>query len=283
MKYKARYSAESDIPDDVKAFYVMKDGEWVFNGAEFEGLDALLNPGLAANRDALKVEKQNEHTARKQAEQERDDANNLLTKASKPGTVHMDVAEQKLLDEYKVLGPIKDIKEKLDNEKIVSDKLTLLSTEKEVRQMAKDLGLNEDALVDFKLNSERGRNVILAAVKKKVKNAKGIEEEKLIPVVQITNNIDGKDKVTEKDFSEFAKENHYPEYLMTAIFNRIPETNIKDDKKSKFIAPPSMKEKTGDENSGRVDVKNFITRANDERSTRKVPWSIKSVEEKTET
>jgi hypothetical protein len=281
MKYKAKYSAESEIPADVKAFYILQGGEWVFNGAEFDGLDALLNPGLAANRDAIKAEKKTEHDARVAIEKERDDANVLLAKASKPGTVHMDAADQKLLDEYKEIGPIKDIKEKLDNEKQVVEKLTLLSTEKDVRQLAKDLGLNEDALVDFKLNSERGKNVILASVKQKVKDAKGVETEKLIPVVQVTDTVNGKEVVTNKNFAEFAKENHYPEYLVQAIFNGSAASLDKTDKTKTFRAPPSLSEKTVDDESGsKTSAKKVVDRFNQERSTRKLPWSTPA--EKTE-
>lgn len=272
MKYKAKYGAESDIPADVKAFYILQGGEWIFNGTDFEGLDALLNPGLATNRDNLKAEKKTEHDARVQAETERDAAKAELDKVSKPGTVFMDAADSKLLNDYKALGTVKDVTEKLTNEKEVSTKLSLLNTEKSVRQLAKDLGLNEDALVDFKLNSERGRDVVLKSVKKKVKDDKGKETEKLIPVVEITNNIDGKDVVSTKDFAEYAKENHFPEYLVTAIFNGSVSAETKPDKK-RFAAPPSLGQSTANDGDSKPNVSKVIDRFNAERSTRVLPWS----------
>lgn len=283
MKYKAKYSAESDIPADVKAFYVLKDGEWVFNGTDFEGLDALLNPGLAANRDALKVEKDTVKNERDAAVKERDTAVADLAKASKPGTIFMDAAEKSTLDEYKALGTPKDIKEKLDNEKVASEKLGLLGQEGDIRNLAKATGLNEDALVDFKLNSERGKTLTLGSVKKKVKNEKGVEEEKLVPVIKITDNVNGKEVVTDKDFFEYAKENNFPEYLVTALSNgSASQVDTKAKPEKKFTAPPSMGSKTtGEEEGSRANVNTFIKKSNESRSTRQMPWSKKS--ETTET
>jgi hypothetical protein len=281
MKYKAKYGAESDIPADVKAFYVLKDGEWVFNGTEFEGLDALLNPGLAGNRDAFKAEKLVEKTRADLAEKERDRLQGELNKASKPGTVFMDSEEKKTLDDYKALGTPKDIKEKLDNEKIASEKLGLLSQSDELRLLAKDTGLNEDALLDFKLNSERGKHVVLGSEKRKIKDEKtGKEEEKLVAVVKITNNVNGKEQVETKLFNEYAKENHYPEYLTTALFNQAAPVDDRSTKGKGFVAPPSMSQRTSNEGDSKVDVKKVVGKFNEERSTRKMPWS--TPQEKTE-
>jgi hypothetical protein len=280
MKYKAKYGAESDVPAEVKAFYILQGGEWVFNGSDFEGLDALLNPGLAAKRDTIKDEKVTLKKALDTVTKERDDANELLAKASKPGTVHMDAAEQKTLEEYKALGSVKDIKEKLDNEKVASEKLGRMSQADELRLLAKDTGLNEDALLDFKLNSERGRDVSLASEKRKIKNEKGVEEERLVPVVKITNTVNGKEVVETKLFSEFAKENHYPEYLVTAMFNGPAAQKTDESARKGFHAPPSLGRKTTGEDEGKPDVKKVVNRFNEERSTRKMPWSTP---EKTET
>lgn len=282
MKYKAKYSAESEVPVDVKAFYVLQDGEWVFNGADFEGLDALLNPGLAANRDTIKSEKLTAVAERDVAVKERDAAQAELSKASKPGTIFMSAEDKKALDDYKALGTLKDVTDKLANEQVVSEKLNLFSTEKEVRQLAKDLGLNEDALVDFKLNSERGKNVVIVAETIKVKDEKGKEVERRIPVVQITDNVNGKDKVTTKSFADFAKENHFPEYLVTAIFNA-PAVVEEKSKTKTFVAPPSLVQKSsgnGDD-TGKTDVKKTVARFNEERSTRQMPWSTPKKEETT--
>lgn len=274
MKYKAKYGAESEIPADVKAFYTMVGGEWVFNGAEFSGLAELLNPGLANNRDALKTEKDSAVAAKVAAEKELATAQAELSKVAKPGTIILDAAEHKLLEDYKALGPIKDVQEKLKTGGEAAEKLAIVSQESSIRQLAKSLNLNADALVDFKLNSERGKNVVLAAATKKVKDAKGVETEVNVPVVKITQNVDGKDKESEVEFSKFAADNNYPEYLVAAIFNNAPVVETADTKKKSFQPPTSFTKKVeGTENSKGADVKSFVDRANSERSTRRLPWS----------
>lgn len=278
MKYKAKYSAESEIPADVKTFYVLQDGEWVFNGSKFEGLDALLNPGLAANRDSLKAEKQTVVAERDAVVKERDQLQATVNKLQKPGTIFMSADEQKTLDGYKALGTLEDVKKKLENEKIVSEKLNLFSTEKEIRQIAKRLGLNEDALVDFKLNSERGKDVVLAVETIKQKDAKGVEVEKEIPVVQITDIVNGVEKISTKPFATYAKEKGFPEYLVTAIFNGEKANEDHGKPKNSFFAPPSLKTKAANDDSAKVDVSKVVSRFNQGRSTRKLPWST-AVEE----
>lgn len=274
MKYKAKYGAESDIPAEVKAFYHMQDGEWVFRGSDFDGLDALLNPGLAANRDAIKAEKLTLTTALSVATKERDEAQTALAKASKPGMVTMDAAEQQLLTDYKALGPIKDVQAKIANEAVVSEKLKLVSSEGEIRQLAKDAGLNAEALIDFKLNSERGKNVTLAIGEIEEEDPKTKKKiTKKVPMVVTIDVVNGKDKETKVPFAEFAKTNNYPEYLVQAIFTGSASQEETVTKPKGFVAPPSLGERTAAAEATGTKVSEVVDRFNQERSTRRMPWS----------
>lgn len=275
MKYKAKYGAEADIPDDVKAFYKLIKGEWVFDWEEFEGLDAVTNPSLAANRDTILEEKKNMATAKKAAEDRVSELEGEVNKLKKPGTVIMTADDQKVLDNYKELGTVDDIKAKLENEATLTTKLSVVETKDELRSLAKQLKLNEDALIDFKLNSERGKDVKLRVGKKKVKDKDNKEVEHDALMVVVTDSVNGKDKETEKDFNDYAKEKNYPAYLVNAIFDSGEETKKSDTKKTSFYVPKTTKESTKTADSQTSLAKTLSEKYNKDRSTRKLPWSTK--------
>ena len=66
MILKTKYDKESEIPDELKPYYVQVGDEWVFDGADQIAAD--LNPQLAKNRDDLLRENGELKTAKETAE-----------------------------------------------------------------------------------------------------------------------------------------------------------------------------------------------------------------------
>ncbi|MGB4825061.1 MAG: hypothetical protein WBP82_09185 [Leuconostoc mesenteroides] len=271
MKYKAIYDAESDVPAEVKAFYKLKDGKWVFDGADFDGLAGLLNPGLEANRsdihDQLTAQKTKVTTLTTQLS----DAQKKVKDLEKHGTVAITEAEKADFDKYKSFGAVKDIEEKLQSGNEAIEKVSKFETEKEIRELAKVTAVNADALVDFKLYNERGRDIELSKEKKKVKKGNK-EEERWVLVVVKTDKVNGEDKKTNTSFSEFVTEKSFPDYLVKGILQEEVKSDKTDrDKRTSFRLPDSIREKTEDDNTKVVKKVN-----NKVRDTRQLPWMKKS-------
>lgn len=269
MKYKAKYGAESEIPAEVKSFYIMQGGEWVFQGTEFEGLAELLNPALAVNRDNILEEKRLAVEARKIAEQKVISLEQEVGTLKQPGMIAITPDEKKILDEYKEIGPVKDIKSKLEDAENVKGQLATVNTREEVRTLAKDLGLNEDALIDFRLNHALGRDLNLATIERKEKNEKGEEVKKKLLAVKTSTNENGQAKESVTDFNEYATQKAIPKYLVDQIYNATSEVQPKQ---KQFRTAASMSSKTETSDSG-TTAKTKTQGFNERRSTRQLPWS----------
>ena len=272
-KYKAKYDAESDVPDEVKPFYKVKDGKWIFEGGEFDGLAELLNPGLATNKEAILQEKRTAVEAKELAEAAVTRLEAEVKTLKKPGTVAISDSDFADYNSYKELGPVKDIKTKLDNEQVLTQQVATISSKEEIRTLAKKLNLNEDALIDLKLNQERGKGLEFAAVKFKTKDDKGTEVEEEDLAIVITQTVDGKEKKKETRFSEYAKSNNYPDYIVDAIYKNGNGKEEETTKKSPFKMPRTITSKTEDDDANKSSTSQRVQKFNERRSTRKMPWS----------
>jgi hypothetical protein len=275
MKYKAKYGAESEIPAEVKAFYTMQGGEWVFQGSEFEGLPELLNPSLAKNRDDILEEKRVAIEAKKLAENKVIDLEREVGTLKQPGTIAISPDEKKAFDEYKEIGPVKDIKAKMEDLNNVTGQLAQISTREEVRTLAKNLKLNEDALIDFKINHALGKDLNLTTIERKKKDDKGQEVKESILAVKTSTNENGTAKESITDFSEYATQNKFPQYLVDQIYNA---TAGPAEEKKKFRTAASMSSKTESSDDSNV-VKSKTQSFNERRSTRQLPWSTNNKSE----
>lgn len=283
MKWKAQYDAESDVPDEVKQFFKLEKGKWVFDN-QFEGLAEMLNPALEANKNQILEEKRRAVEAKEKADQrvqtqdiEIQRLEGEVKKLQQPGTVAISDSDNKMFEEYKELGAPKDIKTKLDNEVALANKLTGIETREEIRTLAKKLGLDEDALVDFKLNNERGKELQLKTITRKEKDNSGKEVEKELLAVVETDTVNGKAKEIVTEFSEYATQKNFPKYLVDAIFNASGEK--RESRQSGFRTTPSMRSKT--ESAG--DTESIVSKKtklfNERRSTRQLPWSAQKKSE----
>jgi hypothetical protein len=275
MKYKAKYDAESDVPQELKDLYKLEGGKWVFHGEEFEGLAELLNPALATNKENILNEKRIAVEAKKLAEDKVTDLENQIAVLQKPGTVAIAADEHKQFEEYKALGAPKDITQKLETAEQISVELQTVKTKDEVRTLAKQLGVNEEALVDFKMNYAPAKDLKLSTITRKEKDQMGKELEKKLLAVTVSSNVDGKaqEKVTE--FSEYATQNNFPTYLVDAIFNT---TTKQEPQKKSFRTAASMSTKTESPDNG-TTAKSKSQSFNERRSTRQLPWSAKQKSE----
>lgn len=274
MKYKAIYDAESDVPAEVKAFYHLVNGKWAFNYKEFEGLDGLANPNLEANRNDVRDKLEAEKLKTTSLETQLNEANKKVKDLEKPGTVAMTPADKEELDGFRALGALKDVKKKLEDGDEAIGEVGKFKTEKEIRQLARDTGVDEDALVDFKLNNERGKNVELSKEKKKVQIGKNKEEERWVLVAVKTDDVNGEKKKTNMDFNKFAEEEHLPSYVVKGIYAEAEEqTTKKFSKRTDFSLPSTTKEKTDDNTrTSTNDRKSDDKKERRFRDDRKLPW-----------
>lgn len=274
-KFKNVYDAESDIPAEVKPFYILKDGKWVFNGDEFEGLAEQLNPGLASNKETILAEKKTAETQRDVFKSRAEAAEAKVKELDKPGTVAISEAENKDFQSYKALGAVKDLAEKVKKGDEAVEKVQSYESEKGLRLLAKDVGVDADALVDFKLNTVHGKDVELGKEKKKIKLSKNREEERWVLTVVKTDTVNGEEKKSNVDFEKYATDNHLPGYIVKGIFSGQIEEKVENTRRSKFKLPSTTIEKA-DDDEGKSKTKN---KSEDEKkeenvygNDRKMPW-----------
>lgn len=279
MKYKAIYDAESDVPAELKQYYHLKDGKWVFNFAEFDGLAELSNPALNATKEDILQNKKDAEAARDDYKKKWEDTVKELNQLKKPDTIIITKTDNEAFEEYKKLGTVKDLSTKLQSGKSAEEKLKLFEDEKNIRILAKQVEVDPDALVDFKLNTVHGKDVVLEKEKRKVKNLRGKEEEKEVLVVVHTDEVNGEKKQRTELFSDYAKEKALPKYLVDGIFAAPQQVVDKKRENREFHLPETTRKKVSDDEGERKELsaKSFIANRNKSRGTRKLPW-MKSTE-----
>lgn len=280
MKKKAFYAAEADIPDEDKHLYKKANGRWELNVSDFEGIDDLVSPGLKRTNEALKQEKEDAKKEALEANKSLKIAEDDLAKVKKPGTKIVDEAELDELTIYRELGPVADIKRDLDRKVELESTVAQVEAEKGVEKIAGELGLNTEAVKDFLFRTDYGKGLKIGSKKETVKDAKGKDAEKMIAVVTIET-ADPKDKnkvvSTTKSLEDYLKEKSVPKYLFDALFTA-PDNGDKKKEVSRVsdrvrVPESSQGSTNGDSDNTVTKPKSFIERANQNRSTRRLPWS----------
>lgn len=272
-KYKAVYDSESDVPEEVKAFYIKSGGKWKFNDSEFEGVAELTNPGLASKKDELLTKLTAAKTDRDAYKERAEKAETEVNTLKKPGTVVITNEDNQMLEQYKAIGPVKDIEAKIQKGEQDSEQLGKLTKAQQLRQTARKAGIDEEAFIDF-ANSERGRDLVFDVKKAKVKDAKGKEIETDTLVVVKTDEINGKQQTSDIVFSKWAEDNSIPKYLVNAIFTNQPAPN--ESVKNKVYIPPTVTKPADDGESGKQEgrlVTKRLQHSNESRNTRQFAWT----------
>lgn len=274
MLYKATYASEAEVPDELKAFYHKKGGKWVFNFAEFEGIDDVVAPGLAANRDEFRSDKEKAEAKLQAAVDGEKAAKDELARIKAPGTKVISKDEAKQLEDYQALGPVKDLAN-------MQSENTELRTEKEkndrdkgLKTVCEETGLSHEAVVDLLDTRLKGGEIFSKAGKGvDPKTKKEIDTKE--PWVRVTTSVDGKkDKVEEFKLSDYAKDKAYPTYLVNGLF---AQTDNQQQTPQKTLNIPDAS--TGRSNGGGKQesgedslVKKVVARGQQETSTRRKPW-----------
>jgi len=271
MKYKAFYGSEDEVPDEVKALYVSRNGRWEFQGSEFEGLAELLNPGLAANKETILEEKRRITTRAEDAEKRLSDLQAEVSKLKQPGTVTISSEDNETLTAYKALGPVKDIQKALNTKTELESKVRQIEFVSEVDKVSKTTGMNTDVVSDF-LSQISGKNPKLSTKSTKVKDAKGAESEEISAYITVDELDNGKPVQREYAFSDYAKQNA-KQYLLDAMFENGKKETSKPtnvEKQSTFRLPKESGRSASETTNS--DEKPLISRFNQERDQRKLPW-----------
>jgi cytochrome c2 len=271
MKWNVRYASKDLIPKGLEEFYVEKNGAWVLDHENFDGLETLVADGLTRNRDALKVEKTTAQAKAEEAEQKARQLQEEIDKLRKPGSKIFDKTEAEEFDAYRALGPVKDLDKKIKAGEEAAGELTKTKTQAERAKLAKQLGWDEEALQDF-LDSPRASGIELTVKEVKTKDKKNQEVMTYKPIVKRTVKKDGKDYLDEVDFDKFSAETEIPKYILNGLLQK-SETNEPEKKSSvHFPSLSSNKAKTDDGDGQKWDAKKSAESFNAQRSTRPTPW-----------
>lgn len=294
-KWKAYYAKKEDFPDDmpeeIRKLYVSRNGRYEFDYADFEDLDGLSNPGLEANRDKWKREKEQADTALTEEKQKREAAEKELGNHKKPGMVSVPQAEYDQLKEYQKLGPVADVEKQIEENKDLKEQVENTTKEKERAAFCKDANLDPTALEDFM--ALRGDGIDKLFTKKtQIADPKDKSGKKKIdynePWVEITVKKDGKEKTEEYPLKKYMTEvNKVSDYLVNAVFT--PSANSSTGQTNTQTGQNSQQVVIPDESTGRVSddgtkpvtspVKERNKKFIAENSTRRKPWEQKQTTE----
>ena len=278
-KYKAWYASEDEIPQFARdnKLYVQRNGRWEFDHGEFEQLEDLTAPGLAANRDALKNEKlglQETITAEKLRA---DTAEAELRKMQKPGSKTITSEDANMLEAYQKLGSPKDLEKMKGEHAEYATKIKNIDTEKDIRKLCEETGLNFEAVNDF-VTSNRGTNVKLISKDVKIKDDKG--KDTLVKRAFVTVEEDagnGRFKTDEYELKDYADKN-LPSYVAKAMFETKEEDTTQRSTTTTTTSPrlPNLSGgKAGDNTNTDKDAASRAEQFNKQRSNRVLPWEKK--------
>jgi hypothetical protein len=272
-KYKAWYASEDEIPQFARdnALYVNRNGRWEFDHGEFEQLEELTSPGLAANKATLLQEKKDANNALTAEKTRADNAEAELRKLQKPGTKIVSQEDDSLFQDYKALGAPKDLKKIKDEHAEQKSKLDKLGTEGEVRKLCEEAKLNFEATNDFMSSDKaKGSKIFLKDVKEKDASGKEIIVKK--PFISVEKDEgNGRFKSEEFELKTFAEKN-LPGYLAKSLFD-VEEAAPEDNKRkvTPGVRIPSLSAgQSKDTEEG--DVKPAVEKFNQRRDSRRMPW-----------
>jgi hypothetical protein len=166
------YANQTDVPEALREHYSKReDGKWHADIPDE-------HPAVKHNAKLLSEK----NTAEGKVTQLTSDLESARAGNLGRGQVAITKAEAALLDEYKPLGTPVELKAKVDEHKTFSEELTTRKRNDSLRQLAKDLSLNEDAFVLLpklpEFESRAGKDGKTEWVAK-IKDDKGVITEKV--------------------------------------------------------------------------------------------------------
>lgn len=276
-KYKAWYASEDEIPQFARdnKLYVNRNGRWEFDHSEFDELEDLTSPGLAANKAKLLQEKKDANDALTAEKTRADNAEAELRKTQKPGMKILSKDESEQFQAYQALGAPKDLEKMKTEHAEQSSKLKNLETEGDLRKICEDAKLNFDATKDF-VSSEKakGSKIFLKEVKEKNPTT-GKEETVNKPYISVEKDEgNGRFKSEEFLLKDFAEKN-LPGYLAKSLFDvEQAEPPTKGKVAQPGVRVPSLSA-GGSKTEEEGDTKSAAEKFNSKRDTRSLPWMQK--------
>lgn len=124
----AKYKNQADVPEALKAYFVLRNGEYVFDHEQFDGLEQLVAGGLRSNRDDWQTQAMTAKEALKAFD------------GVKPDQI-------KTLSSYAELGDAKTVKARLAEGETATKELAQLKRREALRAAAAACGTSPDALI----------------------------------------------------------------------------------------------------------------------------------------
>ena len=216
MLLKSRYPSFDQIPEFARGEYEQQGTEWVLKQDAIEGGAAHFNPGLAANRDALRTEKDNAISRAQTAENRAAAAEARVATLTAPGSVTLSENDAKAWKAYLELGDVKTVKGIVAEHGELKGKLGKIEAENNLRTVAEAGKLNFDVLRDQMALPGR-ENIALIVKDVQVTDAAGQQSTVKKPFVVIsTPGANNTVATSEQELATYAQAN-WPAYVVAAL------------------------------------------------------------------
>lgn len=277
-----KFASQELIPEALRPYYKQVGGEWVFDHAQFDGIAALVVPGLEANRLEWQQNRERERTLRQAAETELAQAKNELASLKQPGTIVLSEADAKTYRKLTELGDYKTVAEKVQGYDKVNGELTNLKRREAFRDVSRKAGLNEEVLVDV-MESARGQGLEVFTRPVETTDAKGQKKTQEVAFVKILKQENGQAVQTEANLLEHAKANNWPQYIIAGLTAQ-PAAATQQGQQGAQTRPaqaatsaapityPAVGANSGQQ-AGNVDVGSVVDKLNKRRSTVQSPFA----------
>lgn len=215
MLLQAIYDSFEAIPEFARAEYEQKNGKWALKQDAIQGGGEHLNSGLAANRDALRTEKEQAQARAQQAEQRAQTAEAEVSRLKSPGTFILSGDDKKSFDAYVALGDVKTVKAKIEEHGALKARVTQIEKSESLRAVADAAKVNFDVLND-QLAMPGRENLSVAVEDVTVKDAAGkdVLTKQAVMLVNVTEN--GVVKQNKFALADYVKTN-WPGYVAEAL------------------------------------------------------------------
>lgn len=158
-KIQDTYQTESEIPAELKTYYVLQNGVYVLDAQEETG--RRLNPSVAANMQRLLDEKKEEKQKRQDAENHLNNVNTeviaLRTKVA--GSNAVTPEEFAFLQKAKTFGTLPEAETMLTNFQTVNSELAAVKKTALLSEVAELSGFNPQVFIDLFSQSEKLKGI----------------------------------------------------------------------------------------------------------------------------
>lgn len=215
MLLQAIYDSFEAIPEFARAEYEQKNGKWALKQDAIQGGAEHLNSGLAANRDALRTEKEQLQARAQQADHRAQTAEAEVSRLKSPGTFILSADDKKSFDAYVALGDVKTVKAKIEEHGTLKVRVSQIEKSEALRAVADAAKVNFDVLND-QLAMPGRENLSVAVEDVTVKDAAGkdVLTKQAVMLVNVTEN--GVLKQNKFPLADYVKAN-WPGYVAEAL------------------------------------------------------------------